>query len=349
MAFQSATGYHNLPNGVFSPTIYSQKVQKQFRKKSVAKDITNSDYFGEISAYGDSVQIIKEPEIKVYDIARGSQMVSQDLEDEDFSLIIDRARGYQFQVDDIEKKQSHVNWMDLSTDRAAYQMADAYDLDILGYMSGFDYDLNTKVWTARTAPVGTKAEASADADELLGIHKLNRATYGISGGSVNDSLSIGVAGTYDATPVALLSRMSRLLDQQNVDKEGRWIVVDPVFLEKLMDENSKFMNADWQDTEQLSNGKVMSGKVRGFRLYASNNLPTFGNGPSVADTDGSSTNYGIIIAGIDSAVATAEQLNKVERFRSPFGFSDVVRGMHMYGRKILRPTGLIRAAYNVNA
>lgn len=349
MAFPSATGYNNLPNGVFSPTIYSQKVQKQFRKKSVAKDITNSDYFGEISNYGDSVQIIKEPEIQVYDYARGQQMISQDLEDEDFSLIIDRARAYQFQIDDIEKKQSHVNWLDLATDRAAYQMADVYDLDILGYMSGYEYDLTSKTWTARTAPVGTKAEASADADELLGIHKLNRATFGVSGGSATDSLAVGVAGTYDVTPVALLSRMSRLLDQQNVDKEGRWIVVDPVFLEKLMDENSKFMNADFQDTEQLSNGKVMSAKVRGFRLYASNNLPTFGTGPGTADTDGSATNYGVIIAGIDSAVATAEQLNKVERFRSPFGFSDIVRGMHMYGRKILRPTGLVRAVYNVNA
>lgn len=43
MAFSSAAGYNNLPNGVFSPTIYSKKVQKAFRKKSVAEDITNSD------------------------------------------------------------------------------------------------------------------------------------------------------------------------------------------------------------------------------------------------------------------------------------------------------------------
>ena len=349
MAFNSATGYNNLPNGKFSPTIYSQKVQKQFRKKSVAKDITNSDYFGEIANYGDSVQIIKEPEIQIVDYSRGQQMVSQDLQDEDFSLIIDRARAYQFQVDDIEKKQSHVNWMDLATDRAAYKMADGYDADILGYMSGYDYNIATGAWTARTAPVGTKAESSADVDELLGTHKLNRATYGISGGSANDSLAVGVDGTYDCTPVALLSRMACLLDQQNVDPEGRWIVVDPVFLEKLRDENSKFMNNFYQDGEQLSNGKVMSAKVRGFRLYASNNLPTFGGGPAVVDTNGSSTDYGVIIAGIDSAVATAEQLNKVERFRSPFGFSDVVRGMHMYGRKILRPQGLIRAVYNLNA
>ncbi|AXP07706.1 major capsid protein [Sinorhizobium phage phiM6] len=345
MAFQSAPGYSNLPNGVFSPTIYSQKVQKQFRKSSVAKDITNSDYFGEIANFGDSVQIIKEPEIQVYDYARGMQMTSQDLEDEDFSLIIDRAKAFQFQIDDIEKKQSHVNWLDLATDRAAYKLRDQYDRDILGYIAG--YEEVGGVWTARSAPVGTKSESTADSDELFGTHKLARNAF-VSAGSASDSIVIGTSGTYDATPLALLSRMSRLLDQQNVDKEGRWVVVDPVFLEVLMDENSKFMDRDFQEGEQLSNGKVMSNKVRGFRLYSSNNLPYLGTGPATVDADGSAANFGVIVAGIDSAAATAEQINKTESFRSPFGFSDVVRGMHMYGRKILRPQGLVRAVYNVN-
>ena len=348
MAFTSATGYNNLPNGVFSPTIYSAKVQKQFRKSSVAKAITNSDYFGEIANFGDSVNIIKEPDITVYDYARGQQMTSQDLEDDDFSLIIDRARAFQFQIDDIEKKQSHVNWLELATNRAAYKLADAYDQDILGYMSGYEYDLVAGTWAARTTAVGTKSESSADADELLPTHKLTRATF-VSGGSASDSIAVGTAGTYDATPLAVLSRMSRLLDQQNAPKEGRWVVVDPVFEEILRDENSKFMDRDFQEGEKLSNGRVSSNMVRGFRLYSSNNLPQIGTGSGTADNNGSSANYGVIVAGIDAAVATAEQINKTESFRSPFGFSDVVRGMHMYGRKILKPTGLIRAIYNVNA
>ena len=65
MAFQTASGYGNLPNGNFSPVIYSKKVQLAFRKSTVVGDITNSDYFGEISAQGDTVKIIKEPEISV--------------------------------------------------------------------------------------------------------------------------------------------------------------------------------------------------------------------------------------------------------------------------------------------
>lgn len=63
MAFQSATGHGNLPNGNFSSVIYSKKVQLAFRKATVVGDVTNSDYFGEIANQGDTVRIIKEPRV----------------------------------------------------------------------------------------------------------------------------------------------------------------------------------------------------------------------------------------------------------------------------------------------
>ena len=57
MAFQTTSGYGNLPNGNFSPVIYSKQVQLAFRKSTVVGDITNSDYFGEIANQGDTVRI----------------------------------------------------------------------------------------------------------------------------------------------------------------------------------------------------------------------------------------------------------------------------------------------------
>lgn len=289
-------------------------------------------------------------EITINSLARGQQLTSQDLSDESFTLIIDRANYFQFAVDDIEKKMSHVNWESLASNRAAYRLADTYDQDLLGYMSGFEFDRTAGTWSARTTAVGTKSETTADSDELFAVHKLSRATF-VSGGSTSDSLAVGTSGTYDVTPLALLSRMSTLLDLQNVDREGRWLVVDPVFEELLRDENSKFMDRDYQVTsgdkpEGMSNGKITSGKVRGFELYSSNNLPYIGTGPGTADNNGSSANYGVIVAGHRSAVSSAEQISKTESFRSQDAFADVVRGMHLYGRKILRPTGLLRAIYN---
>lgn len=346
MAFQSAAGYNNLPNGNFSPTIYSKKTLKQFRKTSVAEDIVNNNYFGEISNFGDSVKIMKEPEIQVKRYARGTQVTPQDLEDSDFTLQIDRSNSFAFKVDDIEVMHSHVDFMDLAKNRAGYKISEEYDSDVLGYMSGYERDIDTNVWTARTTAVGTKSQVTADADELLGAHKLDAEAWG---GAAGDSIAMGVAGTYVATPLQILNRMSRMLDQKNVDRDARWLVVDPVFLEKLQDEDSKFMNHDYQTSENMTNGKVSAGQVRGFRLYCSNSLPTLGTGAATVDTDGSSANFGIIVAGHDSAVASASQISKTEKFRSQDTFGDIVRGLHLYGRKIIRPEGLIRAAYNINA
>ena len=79
----------------------------------------------------------------------------------------------------------------------------------------------------------------------------------------------------------------------------------------------------------------------------SNNLPSIGTGPATIDTNGSSANFGTIVAGHDSAVATASQVEKVETYRDNDSFADIVRGLHLYGRKVLRPEALVRAHYNI--
>lgn len=350
MAFPKASNYGNLPNGNFSPVIYSQQVQQAFRKASVIEDVTNTDYAGEIANYGDTVRIIKEPEITVNDYARGTQIVTQDLEDTDFSMIVDQANYYAFKVDDIESQHSHVNFMDLATDRAAYRLRDKFDSKVMGYMSGYDVDGGT--YTARTASVGTKADSNADSDELLADNKLTRGDF-TTDGTAGHSISIDATGSVTATtsPLQILNRMSRILDINNVDTEGRWFVADPIFYEILQDENSKLINNDFaggQDAgDILRNGRVVSGLIRGFRVYKSNNLPTLGTGPGTAASSGSASNFGVVIAGHDSAVSTAQQLAKTETYRDPDSFSDIVRGMQLFGHKILRPEAIVTADYNL--
>jgi hypothetical protein len=350
MAFTSAAGYGNLPNGNFSPVIYSKQVQLAFRKSAVAEAITNSDYFGEIAAMGDSVKIIKEPEISVQSYARGTQITAQDLDDEDFSLTIDKANYFAFKVDDIEEAHSHVNFQSLASDRAAYRLADQYDQDVLGYLSGYTQSaLHGVADTVNTTVNGTKAVATAGSDELLATMKLEADEFG---GSAGDSIGIqprlpgaaSVPGSGDANPTMVIARMARKLDQQNVDTQGRWIVIDPVFMEVLKDEDSKLLNSDFGGSG-LQNGLVLN-NLHGFRVYVSNNLPQIGTGSGTTGGTNSS-NYGVIVAGHDSAVATAEQINKTETYRDPDSFADIVRGMHLYGRKILRPEGLVNAKFNL--
>ena len=52
--------------------------------------------------------------------------------------------------------------------------------------------------------------------------------------------------------------MGRLLDQKSVDKDGRWVVIDPVLMEILMDEDSRFLNSDFGDSGALRNGLVIN-------------------------------------------------------------------------------------------
>jgi hypothetical protein len=351
MAFSSASGHNNLPNGNFSPVLYSKKVQTAFRKSSVVEDISNTDYFGEISAFGDSVKVIKEPEITVSTYARGTAVSAQDLADADFSLTIDQANYFMFKMDDIETAHSHINFMDLATDRAAYRLRDTFDQEVLGYLSGWELN-GSNVWVRRTAANGTKADANAGADELLDANQMDITTFGGSDlGVAGEVTSIPVAAGGGAggitSPLEIMNRIARKMDEANVDTADRWIVADPVFFEMLLDENSKFVSADFGGGEEIRNGRVGDGLVRGFRVYKSNNLPYVGTGAGTVLSTGSETNFGVIVAGHNSAVATAQQLNKVETYRDTASFADICRGMQLYGRKILRPEALITANYNV--
>ena len=355
MAFGKASGYTNLNSGNFSPVIYSKQVQLAFRKASIVDAITNNDYFGEIANMGDTVKIIKEPEISVSAYLRGTTITQQDLTDNDFSLVVDKANYFAFKVDDIEEAHSHVNFQTLASDRAAFRLADQHDQEVLGYLAGFKQSaLHDNADTVNDQVNGTKADTAAGTDELLAANKLSRPDFGniTTAGVAGDSIPLAARlpgatalPTAYVSPAMLVARMARLLDAQNVPTQGRWIVVDPVMMEILRDEDSRLLNADYGGAG-LQNGLVLN-NFHGFRVHLSNNLPAVGTGASTTGTAAQSANYGVIVAGHDSSVATAEQINKTETYRDPDSFADIVRGMHLYGRKILRPEGLVTAKYNL--
>lgn len=311
MAFPSSAGYGNLPSGNFSPVIYSKKAQLQFRKVSVAQAITNTEYFGEISAMGDTVQVIKEPVITVASYARGQDLNVQDLQDDNLTLLVDQGNYYAFAVDDIERKQSHINWEAMAADQGGYRLRDAFDQNILTYM---------KNQLSSTMTFGTTGSPTKI------IAPQASATSGVT----------------NFTGTQILNRLARLLDAQNVPHENRWAVVDPFFLENLRDDGSKLINDLYVNKGVLNNGMVTTQPVHGFKLYMSNNLPYVGTGPTAT----SGANYGYVFAGHISAVATAEQIKTSEKLRAERTFADIVRGLHIFGRKLLRSTSLAACIYN---
>ena len=349
MAITSASGGFN---GNFSPIIYSKTAQIALRKAAVTNAITNNSYFGEIANQGDVVRIQKEPDVTVNALERHTAISVEKLNDEDFSLTIDKANYFAFKMDDIEDQFANVDYVSLAADRAAYKMADSMDADVLSYLSGHT--------TAGAFITTTSGDAQHDTagnltGEFLTANHLDATDFGnltiAATATAGDSVPLAprlpgatALSSTTVSPLTVVARMARQMDTANVDSRGRWMVVDPVFIEMLKDEDSRLLNADFGGSG-LQNGLVLN-NLHGFRVYVSNNLPAAGTGAGTSGTSAQSTNYGVVVAGQEEAVASAEQINKVENYRDPDSFADIVRGMHLYGRKILRPEALVSAVYN---
>jgi len=353
MAITSASGGFD---GNFSPIMYSKQAQIALRKASVISAITNNSYFGDIANQGDVVRIQKEPDVTVNALQRHTGISVEKLDDTDFQLTIDKANYFAFKMDDIEEQFSHVDFVSLAADRAAYKMADAIDVDVLSYMSGYDTSGALITSVSGTAQHPTANEING---EFLKTNQLDATDMGQLGSAdsastayaTGDSIPLAVRlpgatslSSATVSPLTVVARMARQMDTANVDSRGRWLVVDPVFMEMLKDEDSRLLNSDFGGSG-LQNGLVMN-NLHGFAVHVSNNLPAKGTGAGTSGALAQDANYGVILAGQQEAVATAEQINKVENYRDPDSFADIVRGMHLYGRKILRPQALVSAIYN---
>ena len=295
-----ATGYQNLPSGNWVPAVYSQKVQKFFRRASVVEDITNTDYAGEIENFGDTVNIVKEPSITVSDYARGQTVNTQTLADDKLQLTVDQGSYFAFKVDDIEERQSHVNWESLATSSGAYSLKKNYDYNVLKNI----YD------NASTSAANTGTDASP-----------------IDGDAATDTLA------------DVISAAKTVLDGNDVPEENRWFVAPPAFYKQLRKAGAKIMDQSVMNdgsASSMRNGLVTDRPLFGFRLYSTNAIAV-SSGSAASHTFGSAgSNEYALLYGHQSAVATANHIAKTELIRDPDSFSDIVRGLHVFGRKVLR-------------
>ena len=301
-------GVSGQTNGFFIPEIYSKKVQIALRKAAVAEAICNTDYMGEISGFGDTVNIIKEPQISVADYTRGLTVTSTNLTDQELVLTIDQAKSFSFKIDDLEKRFSHVNFQAVAADNAAYALRDAMDSNIL-------------------------AAISAGATVTTGM------------GTTSVPIDIGF-GSGEVDPLNQMSLAAKELDEANAPEDGRWFVAAPEWYNQLANTSSKLLSVDFNAGQgSIRNGLVASGLLRGFQMYKSNNLPT--NDLSGATPAGSATAPEALFGHI-SGTSAASSMNKVETVRDTGTFSDIVRGLMVWGRKVLRPEITGKIIYTID-
>jgi len=319
MAFDTAAGYANLPSGNFAPSIFSQKVLKFFRRASVAEDITNIDYTGEIENFGDTVNIIKEPTLTVSAYTRGSVVNPQDLADDQVTMTVDQANAFAFKIDDIEERHSHVNFEALATSSGAFALKRKFDANILQAMSD-----------------GAGIAGADDASLSGGLTTTNSA-LGTASAPIN-------VETNDAG-INLMLLMARTLDDQSVPEENRWFVAPPIFYEKMFQAGNKMaeVQVTGDASSNLRNGLATPGTLAGFRCYKSTALnSTAGTDQVTLSGVATDASENVIMAGHISSTSTASHIAKTEVVRSTESFSDVVRGLHVFGRKVLRPESIVR-------
>lgn len=169
---------------------------------------------------------------------------------------------------------------------------------------------------------------------------MQRSAYGLNDISDNflASFYVGVHAENvigdDSAPVVptktdayeRLVDLSVLLDEQNVPKDGRFAILPPWY-EGLLLKDDRFVKAGTNDSAiTLKNGFI--GQAAGFALYKSNNI---------ANT--TKTKYKIM-AGHPMAISFAEQIVSVEAYRPEKRFADAVKGLHVYGAKLVQPKAI---------
>jgi N4-gp56 family major capsid protein len=163
---------------------------------------------------------------------------------------------------------------------------------------------------------------------------VSAAMYAAVNATGND-IGAKTADISDNTAYGILVSLATTLDRDNCPSDNRWVVVSPE-LHGALQQDARFTDASASgSTDPLRNGFI--GRAAGFNLYKSNQTP-----------DPTASTYAVI-AGHPSATCYAEQILETEAIRLQDFFGDGVRGLHVFGVKVVRPTCLALASVTVQA
>lgn len=310
-------------SGSFIPTLWSGKLLAKFYQNTMMSEICNTDYEGELKNQGDTIRIRLAPSISISDYTVG-QNLSYEVPTPIFQdMQVNKGKYFGVQVNDVLAYQSDMNLMNMFTEDAAKQLKISIENEVF---------FNSFV-----------TEGPAAANE------------GATAGAISAAYNLGTdtAPIDQATPENVLRailRMSTVLDEQNVPEDGRWLVLSPFDRHLLMQSNlaQAYFTGDASST--IRTGKI--GMIDRFTVYVSNLLPRGAAGKALVAgltdpaTGGSVSQAKLrrtMVAGTKHAVSFAMTVNKTEPLRNQTDFGDIVRGLAVYGRKVVKPEALVVA------
>jgi hypothetical protein len=301
----SGTAY----SGTFIPTLWSGKLAQKFYAATVFGEIANTDWQGDITGMGDTVIINTIPTITINNYSIGQNLAYEIPAPSTISLTISKGKYFGVNVNNVLELQAKPKLMDVFTNDAAMQMKIAIDTDV-----------------------------------LLGTFNQGAATnQGATAGKISASFNLGT----DLAPVTLtasnilqqITALSSVLDEANVPETDRFLVISPTERQVLMQSNLAQAQFMGDPSSILRNGKI--GQIDRFTVYVSNLLPRAAAGYSYTGTVVSNAlKRHAIMAGHKSAITFASQIAKVESLQNPNDFGTLIRGLNVYGYKVVQADGL---------
>jgi len=344
----------------FQPEIWAAQLLSTLRKSLVYGGVCNRDYEGEIANYGDTVHItsISDPTISSYTKDTDLSAVEA-LTDADRTLLIDQSKAFNFQIDDIDAAQVRNNGglMSEAADRAAFGLGDVTDQFLAARMLGAAsntigvVDATTVTNVYDKLIVGSRTKLSQANVPMNGRWLVvDPATVGQL---LQDSrfIKVNEAGTAEALRNGLVGRAGGfdIYESNNAFQANRAL--------------TSVTTANGAKTLTGVAGQFNQGdvglSVTGTGVGASAKIASVNADGSVATTDVNSTASAAVtvtlagggqvaIAGSRMATTYAEQISKVEAYRPEKRFADALKGLHLYGAKVVRPTALVVASVKVS-
>ncbi len=343
----------------FIPEVWAASLLSNLKKNLVYGGLANRDYEGEISAFGDTVHItsIATPTITPY--SKNNDLGSpQALTDADRALVINQSQSFNFQIDDIDLRQSRNGGalMDEASMEAAYALADTAD----GYLSKV---AATGAGIASLGTVDASANATAVYDSLLVPARvaLQKAKVPSAGRFIvldSDTMGkllldarfikVNESGTSDGLRNGLIGRAAGLDIYESPNnftgtaRTGLSITTSTSAKRTITALAGTFTQADVGAT-LTGTGVGSSAIISAVSADGSTVTVTVDSTAAATVTDGAVVITGLrplVIFGYRGALTFAEQIAKVEAYRPEKRFADALKGLHLYGAKVTRPGAL---------
>lgn len=289
--------------GIFIPTLWSAKLLEKFYAATVLGAIANTDYEGEIKNHGDTVNIRTRPTIQIADYEVNMDLNIQRPSSDLVELQINKGKYFNLALDDVMEVQSDLDQMSMWAEDASEQFKIAVDTEVLTHLA-----------------------------TTTDVNSYNR---GLTAGAISGDINLGVTGASRVVTkddiVDFIVDAGQTLDEQNIPESGRWMVIPAWMSSMIKRSDLKDASLSGDGTSILRNGRL--GMIDRFTLYLSNLIPVMGQ---YADE-------WPILFGTNAALTFAAQFTKMETLRSERSFSNLLRGLQIYGYKVANGVAMGRA------